>query len=234
MLENKWWKMELRLKMYDWPARRFLSVRLWTWRIPGGLRCCLEREALVNNAGFGALGANLDQAEVTFKTNVFQTAKLTERMTPLLEKTEGARIVTVGSGLSTGLFNDCDEQLKKRFLSPEFKPNDALVVANEYMEAARAEKLAEMKFPEIELSYHMSKLCIRQYFHAFAKEHPKLLIATCCPGWCHTTLGGEAAPRSPEVGAEVVEHVVAKDLEGKSGDFWEDCKLSPRLQISEE
>mmetsp|Transcript_19520 Transcript_19520/g.38192 ORF Transcript_19520/g.38192 Transcript_19520/m.38192 type:complete len:277 (-) Transcript_19520:99-929(-) len=187
---------------------------------------------LVNNAGHGSFDADAAKAEATMKTNFFQTVKLTDRMLPLLQKFKNARVVTVASETSTALFNNADEKLKKRVVAPGFTTADIWEIGKEYVEAVREGPPEERGLPGFGESYFMSKLCVRQYFQAFAQEHPELVVATCCPGWCHTNLGGETAPRKPEDGAEIVEYIVSQDLDGKSGEFWQDSKISPRLQLA--
>lgn len=62
---------------------------------------CLH--ALINNAGFGLLGAVEDMSPATveqlFATNVFGTHALTSRVIPVMRKQGGGRIITISSVL---------------------------------------------------------------------------------------------------------------------------------------
>ncbi|GBG27429.1 Carbonyl reductase NADPH 3 [Hondaea fermentalgiana] len=193
---------------------------------------------LVNNAGIAFNSKSKEtfeeQTEPTFKTNLFQTFKFTERVLPFLQKEEHPRIVTVASEASKSAFKQLSTEQQKRITSSELKPIDVFNFAEDFMQSVRDGKVEERGFATN--NYGMSKLCVVQYTRAFAREHPEILVNCCCPGWCSTRMGSGAgdAPRTPEQGAEVLEFLATADLEGKSGEFWSDNKVVPPFEPSSE
>lgn len=186
---------------------------------------------LINNAGMAFNSKSKEtfeeQAEPTLKTNLFQTAKFTERMIPFLQKDPEARIVTVASMVSNMAFDKCSKEIQERITKEDLKPVEIFDIAEDFLNAVREGKVEERGFPTN--NYGMSKLCIREYFRIFARDHPEFIVNTCCPGWCSTRMGGSSATRTPEDGSEVVAYLATEDLGGKSGEFWQDCKAQPRL-----
>jgi len=49
-----------------------------------------------------------------------------------------------------------------------------------------------------------------------------ILVNSVCPGWVRTDMGGQAAPRSPEKGAETIVWLSLLPENGPSGHFWRD------------
>lgn len=49
-----------------------------------------------------------------------------------------------------------------------------------------------------------------------------ILVNSVCPGWVRTDMGGQAAPRSPEKGAETIVWLALLSDTGPSGKFWRD------------
>lgn len=56
---------------------------------------------------------------------------------------------------------------------------------------------------------------------------PDVKVNSMCPGWVHTRMGGEAAPRTPEEGADTALWLATLPSDGPSGGFFRDRKCIP-------
>jgi len=52
-------------------------------------------------------------------------------------------------------------------------------------------------------------------------------VNSMCPGWVHTRMGGEAAPRTPEEGADTALWLATLPTDGPSGGFFRDRERIP-------
>ncbi len=52
-------------------------------------------------------------------------------------------------------------------------------------------------------------------------------VNSMCPGWVHTRMGGEKAPRTPEDGADTALWLATLPADGPSGDFFRDRERIP-------
>ncbi|GBG27428.1 Carbonyl reductase NADPH 1 [Hondaea fermentalgiana] len=195
---------------------------------------------LVNNAGVGYAPTSdvpvKDQTSQTFSTNVFQTIKFTDRMLPLLNKDANPRIVVLASTLSQTAFASLSSEAQKRITTEDLTTTDVLAFAKDYVKAVAEDKAKQEGFAENAeaTSYMMSKLCDVQFARTYAREHPNIIVNSCCPGWCVTAMGQKAGnpPRSSEEGAEVMAFLATADLDGTSGEFWYDNKVLPAFTVS--
>lgn len=71
------------------------------------------------------------------------------------------------------------------------------------------------------LPYGVSKAGLNAFTDALATQYPGLLVNAVCPGWVRTDMGGDAASRSVEEGAETPVWL-ARLREGPSGRLWRD------------
>jgi NAD(P)-dependent dehydrogenase (short-subunit alcohol dehydrogenase family) len=60
-----------------------------------------------------------------------------------------------------------------------------------------------------------------------SQEEPGILVNSMCPGWVRTDMGGPAAPRSVEEGADTVVWLATLPDGGPTGGFFRDRKLIP-------
>jgi len=58
-------------------------------------------------------------------------------------------------------------------------------------------------------------------------DDPDVKVNAMCPGWVHTRMGGEAAPRTPEEGADTALWLATLPSEGPSGGFFRDREGIP-------
>jgi NAD(P)-dependent dehydrogenase (short-subunit alcohol dehydrogenase family) len=73
-------------------------------------------------------------------------------------------------------------------------------------------------------SYSLSKLALNGSTIMLAQSlKPKnIAINAMCPGWVRTDMGGNAAPRSPEEGADTAIWLATEASHSESGKFWRD------------
>ena len=58
-------------------------------------------------------------------------------------------------------------------------------------------------------------------------DGPDVKANAMCPGWVHTRMGGEAAPRTPEEGADTALWLATLPTDGPSGGFFRDRERIP-------
>ena len=58
-------------------------------------------------------------------------------------------------------------------------------------------------------------------------DDPDVKANAMCPGWVHTRMGGEAAPRTPEEGADTALWLATLPPDGPSGGFFRDRERIP-------
>ena len=58
-------------------------------------------------------------------------------------------------------------------------------------------------------------------------DGPDVKVNAMCPGWVHTRMGGEAAPRTPEEGADTALWLATLSPDGPSGGFFRDRERIP-------
>ena len=58
-------------------------------------------------------------------------------------------------------------------------------------------------------------------------DDPDVKANAMCPGWVHTRMGGEAAPRTPEEGADTALWLATLPSDGPSGGFFRDRERIP-------
>lgn len=62
---------------------------------------------------------------------------------------------------------------------------------------------------------------------AAALQEKGVAVNSICPGWCRTEMGGSAAPRSVEEGADGIVWLAADAPQEKTGLFWRDRQVMP-------
>ncbi len=78
------------------------------------------------------------------------------------------------------------------------------------------------------LAYATSKAALNAITKSSSKNLPSnVKVNSMCPGWVRTRMGGEAAERSPEKGAETAVWLCNLDDNGPSGLFFRDQKEIP-------
>lgn len=75
--------------------------------------------------------------------------------------------------------------------------------------------------------YRLSKTALNALTRTLAAEEPEILVNALCPGWVRTDMGGSAAPRSVEQGADTAVWLATLADDGPSGGFFRDRKPIP-------
>ena len=72
--------------------------------------------------------------------------------------------------------------------------------------------------------YRFSKTALNALTRVLSQEEPGILVNSVCPGWVRTDMGGPAAPRSVEEGADTVVWLATLPDDGPTGGFFRDRK----------
>ena len=74
-------------------------------------------------------------------------------------------------------------------------------------------------------AYSVSKAALDALTLHLAKDlEGDLKVNACCPGWVRTRMGGDAAPRTPEQGADTPVWLATLPADGPNGGFFRDRK----------
>jgi NAD(P)-dependent dehydrogenase (short-subunit alcohol dehydrogenase family) len=76
-------------------------------------------------------------------------------------------------------------------------------------------------------AYRASKAALNALTRTLASDEPGIKANTMCPGWVRTDMGGSAAPRSVEAGADTAVWLATLPDDGPSGGFFRDRKPIP-------
>jgi NAD(P)-dependent dehydrogenase (short-subunit alcohol dehydrogenase family) len=76
-------------------------------------------------------------------------------------------------------------------------------------------------------AYRLSKAALNALTRTLASDERWLKVNTMCPGWVRTDMGGSAAPRSVEQGADTAVWLATLPDDGPSGGFFRDRKPIP-------
>jgi NAD(P)-dependent dehydrogenase (short-subunit alcohol dehydrogenase family) len=76
-------------------------------------------------------------------------------------------------------------------------------------------------------AYRVSKAALNALTRTLASEERRVKVNTMCPGWVRTDMGGAAAPRSVEEGADTAVWLATLPDDGPTGGFFRDRKPIP-------
>lgn len=77
-------------------------------------------------------------------------------------------------------------------------------------------------------AYRTSKTMLNALTRILAAElHGDAFVASVCPGWVRTDMGGERAPRTLEQGADTIVWLADEATDAPSGQFWRDRSMIP-------
>jgi NAD(P)-dependent dehydrogenase (short-subunit alcohol dehydrogenase family) len=76
-------------------------------------------------------------------------------------------------------------------------------------------------------AYRVSKAGLNALTRTLASDEPGIKVNTMCPGWVRTDMGGSAAPRSVEEGADTAVWLATLPDDGPSGGFFRNRKPIP-------
>lgn len=164
-------------------------------------------DCLVNNGAIAFKDADptpfAEQTAPTLRVNYFGTARLTDRLLPLLCATgENPQVVNVAS-MAGRLGQIQDPVLRAEFADPSLtrsRLNDLVhKFENDVAEGAHQERGWGRS------NYGFSKLAVIAYTKMRAREEMSVgspvKVNCCCPGYCDTDMTSHRGPRSPAEGA---------------------------------
>eukprot|EP01129_Flabellula_baltica_P015087 TRINITY_DN7459_c0_g1_i1.p1 TRINITY_DN7459_c0_g1~~TRINITY_DN7459_c0_g1_i1.p1 ORF type:complete len:268 (+),score=71.89 TRINITY_DN7459_c0_g1_i1:9-812(+) len=173
-------------------------------------------DVLINNAGYAAKGNRYDSelARFTANINYFGVRHVTESLIPLFNA--DSRIINISSG--AGLLENWSDAYQQRFLDPELTLDQLDALYEEVFAIIDEGTHEEKGLPNS--TYKISKTFLNAYGRILYRDL-EYFIASICPGWCRTDMGGESAHRSAEKGAETPV-IFALRQNNESGKFWRD------------
>jgi NAD(P)-dependent dehydrogenase (short-subunit alcohol dehydrogenase family) len=160
-------------------------------------------DILINNAGVArdfqvpASKGTTEQWRETFETNLFSLISLTQKLLPLVKKSDAGRIVNLSSILGSLTFNSDPN-------SPIGAPSSGT--------AYNASKAALNMF-----TAHLANEL---------KDMP-IKVNSAHPGWVKTDMGGEAAPLGLEEGAKTSVWLATLPQNGPTGGHFHDGEALP-------
>jgi NAD(P)-dependent dehydrogenase (short-subunit alcohol dehydrogenase family) len=160
-------------------------------------------DILVNNAGVArdsnvpVSKGTVDQWLNTFETNVFSLVSLTQKLLPLIKKSDAGRIVNLSSILGSLTLNS--------------DPNSAL--GSSTTGTAYYASKAALNMFTVHLANELKGSPIK--------------VNAAHPGWVKTDMGGEAAPLGLEEGAKTSVWLATLPKDGPTGGYFHDGETLP-------
>lgn len=187
---------------------------------------------LVNNAGIGRATLN-----TVLEVNTLGVRRTCEAFLPLLDGLHG-RIVNITSASGPSFVSKCSPKRQRFFLNrqvewPEIEALTKECLALEGDAGAFAERGLGDGDP-----YGLSKACTNSYTMLLAREHPKLRINACTPGFIDTDMTrgyaksqgktpAEMGMKPPAAGARSAMFLLFGEPEGNGRYYGSDAKRSP-------
>lgn len=133
------------------------------------------------------------------------------------------RLVNLGS--MSGHLNKYSDEIRNRFLSSKTEA-DVTAIMKDFISAVEAGKEKEAGFPSA--AYAVSKAGLIGATKALARTEKEkgnsVLINVCCPGYVNTDMTKGNGKKTPDEGAETPVMLAIKDIQGKTGTFWQNEK----------
>jgi carbonyl reductase 1 len=177
----------------------------------------IRLDALVNNAGTSLRGFDADTAFRTVDTNYRGAVRITDVFAPRL--TPNANIVMVSSGM--GELSGASPELRQRLLEPGLTRAELDALVDDFVARVRLGARELGGFPRN--AYSVSKIALNAFTRMLAQELPRgQRVNAVCPGWVRTRMGGTAANRSVERGAEGIVWAATLGADAPNGGFFRD------------
>ena len=159
--------------------------------------------------------------KTTLGCNYYSTLEACHAFLPLI-KSEG-RMVNLGS--MAGHLNKYSDDVRKRFLASKTEA-DVTAIMKDFASAVEAGKEKEAGFPSA--AYAVSKAGLIGGTKALARAEKEkgnlVLINVCCPGYVNTDMSKGNGTKTPDEGAQTPVLLAIKDIQGKTGTFWQNEK----------
>lgn len=174
-------------------------------------------DALVNNAGTSLDGFDADVAARTVDTNYRGAVRVTDAFISRLAPS--ANIVNVSSGM--GELGSVSPELRHRLLAPDLGRATLDELVDDFVARVREGESDLGGWPRN--AYRVSKIALNAFTRVLARElDGERRVNAVCPGWVRTRMGGPAAGRSLERGAEGIVWAATLGPGGPSGGFFRD------------
>jgi NAD(P)-dependent dehydrogenase (short-subunit alcohol dehydrogenase family) len=156
--------------------------------------------AVVNNAGASFDGFDASVVARTMAVNLWGAIDVTDALAPLVS--DGGSIVNVSSGM--GNLGVYPASIRARFAAPALTRAELRTLVEEFAAAVAAGTHARAGWPTS--AYRVSKAALNAFTRIAARELAprKIAVTAVDPGWVQTRMGGRAAPRSVERGADTI------------------------------
>lgn len=189
--------------------------------------------AVVNNAGVG--GGSLSLADV-FNVNSVGVRRVCEAIIPLLDPEHG-RIVNVTSAAGPSFVASCSAE-RQRFLTDSALDWPSLeAFIDECLAVDGKDAFAALGLGDGN-AYGLSKACTNGYTLCLARQHPKLRVNACTPGFIETDMTrgyaasqgktpAELGMKSPSEGARAALFLLFGEPEGNGRFYGSDALRSP-------
>lgn len=188
---------------------------------------------VVNNAGIGLDGT---PARAIVEVNTLGVRRVCEAFLPLLHPSEG-RIVNVTSASGPIFVQGCSPERQQSFVDPTTIWPRLQALIDEFLALEGSEAHAAAGFGDGD-PYGFSKACANAYTVLLAREHPKLRINACTPGFIATDMTrgyAESSGKTPEAlgmkppaaGARAPMFLLFGEPEGSGRYYGSDAVRSP-------
>lgn len=191
--------------------------------------------AIVNNAGLGT-GGGASLAEV-LQTNTLGVRRVCEAFLPLLDPERG-RIVNVTSASGPSFVATCSDAMQRVFLDPQTTWPQLQALIEECLAMDGDAAAFARKGLGDGAAYGLSKALANTYTLILAREHPKLRINACTPGFIETDMTrhyaasqqkspAELGMQPPSAGVKAPMFLLFGDLQGNGRYYGSDAQRSP-------
>ncbi len=188
---------------------------------------------VVNNAGVGG-GADL---ATMLEVNTLGVHRVCETFLPLLAP-DGGRIVNVTSASGPSFVATCSPERRAFFLDAQMTWPRLRAFLDECLAMAGDPGAFAAKGLGDGSPYGLSKACTNTYTLLLAREHPRLHVNACTPGFIETDMTrpyadasgkspAEMGMKPPSEGTKAPMHLLFDELEGNGRYYGSDAKRSP-------
>jgi carbonyl reductase 1 len=172
-------------------------------------------DGLVNNAAIAFKAADptpfADQTESTLHINYFGTSLLTDKLIPLLRKSNQKPFITTIASMAGKLSQIKNDELRNNFNSNNLTKSLLDEYVNKFKMDVKNGNHLDQGWGNS--NYGFSKLAIIAYCKMLARQeleayqnnpdsYNMIQINWCCPGYCDTDMSSHKGPRSPYEGAK--------------------------------
>jgi len=182
-------------------------------------------DILINNAGMAfkrdAKEPFAVQAKETMRINYTGTVEVMDAMLPLLR--DGSSIVNVASSMGVFSFNELRKDLQQLVVPSSTTRKSLDTLLEGFLLAAEENRVEASGWPV--QAYGVSKLGVIIVTEILAgeiskkKEGKRVILNSCCPGWCKSDMAGwEKPPKTASEGADILLYT-ALGPHGKTGCF---------------